>query len=158
MTKKTEHSTAPRPDRFGRPAPCSAPGSIRGSARTGTTPTRVSRVTHGSSRRLKPHHRERILSDTVGVPDRTILPTGFVGAGRPARIHIVATDQALYIRAERRTTRMPWTEIVTFEQVADVFGNFVVGELRSGDSFRICLGRDQDLVGLDQSVSGQALS
>jgi hypothetical protein len=115
-------------------------------------------VTHGSSRRLKPDHSERILSDTVGVPDRTILPTGFVGDGRPARIHVIATDQALYVRAERRTTRLPWPEIVTFEQVSDVFGNFVIGELRNGDSFRICLRRGEDFAGLGRPVSGRAIS
>jgi hypothetical protein len=115
-------------------------------------------VTHGSSRRVKPRRHERILCDTVGVPDRTILPTGFVGAGRPDRIHIIATDQALYVRAERLTTRLPWTEIVTFEQVSDVFGNFVIGELRNGDSFRICLRRGEDVAGLGRSVSGRAMS
>jgi hypothetical protein len=115
-------------------------------------------VTHGSSRRVKPRRGERVLGDTVGVPDRTILPTGFVGAGRPDRIHIVATDQALYVRAEHLTTRLPWTEIVTFEQVSDALGNFVVGKLRDGDSFRICLRRGEDFAELGRSVSGRAKS
>lgn len=92
------------------------------------------------SGRLKPRRHERVLSDAIAVPDRTVLPAHFVGAVPTQQLQVVTTDRALYVRVDHRTTRLPWSEIAIFEHVADALGEFVIGELWNGDSFRICVG------------------